>query len=181
MFERLPCDLARVRLRPMRQADVAAFHAYRCDPGVARFQGWSPMTRQDASGFVAAQSRHRRLAPGAWHQLAIADRVNDALIGDAGIWLSPDGAQAEIGLSIGSAAQGRGYGSECLNGLIELLFSATPVMEIIGNVDARNAACLTAVARTGMCLIDTRQVHCKGEDCTEYAFSIRRPHAGDSP
>jgi len=181
MFERLPCELARVRLRAMRRADVAAFHAYRCDPEVARFQGWSSVTRQQASEFVETQSRHHRLTPDAWHQLAIADRASDALIGDAGIWLSPDGLQAGIGLSIGSAAQGRGYGAECLNGLIDLLFSATPVLEIIGNVDARNAACLAAVARTRMCLIGTRQVHSKGEACMEHAFSIRKPHAGDSP
>lgn len=174
MFAKLPHDLQRVRLRPLRPADVAAFHAYRSDPEVARFQGWSPMTVAQASGFIQVHARHTALAPGAWHQLAIADRDSDALIGDAGVWLSPDGATAEIGLSIRGSDQGRGYGSESLQGLIGLLFSATSVVEILGNVDARNIACLAAMARSGMRHVATAQTTYKGEVCTELAFTIRK-------
>lgn len=174
MFDRLPYDLQRIRLRALRQADAGAFHAYRCDPEVARFQGWAPMTDREASDFVAAQACHRCLTPGAWHQLGIAYLDSDLLIGDAGVWLSPDSSQAEIGLSISSAAQGQGFGSECLNGLIDLLFAATNVAEIVGNADTRNPACLAVLARSAMRHVETRQAEYKGEVCIEHAFSVRR-------
>ncbi|MGY0558166.1 MULTISPECIES: GNAT family N-acetyltransferase [unclassified Lysobacter] len=174
MFDHLPYNLQRLRLRSLRQDDLSAFHAYRCDAEVARLQGWSPMTAADASGFLESQVQHACLVPGAWHQLGIASVENDLLIGDAGIWLSPDCAQAEFGLSITPAAQGNGYGTECARGLIGLLFSATPVAEIVASTDARNAACLTILARSGMRQIDTRQVDYKGEICTEQVFSVGR-------
>ncbi|MDQ3269212.1 MAG: GNAT family N-acetyltransferase [Pseudomonadota bacterium] len=174
MFDRLPYQLERVRLRRLRSADLNDFLAYRRDPEVARYQGWAPMADSEASGFLEDHGRHVSLTPGAWHQLAIAQHESDLLIGDVGVWLSPDGSQAEIGISIASSFQGNGLGCECLKGLIELLFSATRVAEIVAHSDARNAACLSMLARSGMGRIDTRQVEYKGEACTEHSFSIRR-------
>lgn len=180
MFERLPCELDRIRLRRLRGADLGDFLAYRRDPEVARYQGWAPMADSEAVGFLEAHGNHASLTPGAWHQIAIAQRESDLLMGDAGVWLSPDYSQAEVGISIGKAAQGTGHGSEVLNGLIELLFSTTPVVEIVGHVDTRNAACLSMLARSCMSRADTRQVEYKGEVCSEHRFSVRRTPEGQN-
>lgn len=174
MFDRLPYQLERIQLRRLRPADLPDFLAYRRDPEVARFQGWAPMADSDAAAFLEDHGKHASLTPGAWHQLAIAQRESDRLIGDAGVWLSPDSAQAEVGISMGLSVQGKGYGSDCLQGLFDLIFSATPVLEIVGHVDARNAACLSMLARSDMSRAGTRQEEYKGEVCTEHSFSIRR-------
>lgn len=180
VFDRLPYELEHIRLRPLRRADLGDFLAYRRDPEVARYQGWSPMSDSEAEAFLEAHENHPSLSPGAWHQIAVAQRESDLLIGDAGVWLSPDGSQAEIGISIGTAAQSSGNGSECLNGLIELLFAATQVAEIVGHVDTRNAACLSMLARSCMDRVDTRQEEYKGEVCSEHTFSIRRSQNGNA-
>ena len=39
MLTQLPYDLGDVRLRTLREADLAVFHGYRSDPLVARYQG----------------------------------------------------------------------------------------------------------------------------------------------
>jgi RimJ/RimL family protein N-acetyltransferase len=173
MFERLPHSLNRLRLRTLRPDDLEAFHAYRSDPVVARYQGWEPMTIREATDFLQAQASQTSHSPGTWRQFAIADQ-SDLLIGDIGLWLSPDCLQAEFGLSITPSAQGNGYGVECVRGLIEILFSATPVTEVVASTDIRNLACLAVLTRSGMRHVDTRQAEYKGEICTEHVFSSRK-------
>lgn len=174
MFATLPHNLERVRLRMLRADDLEAFHAYRSDPVVARYQGWEPMTQSEAADFLHAQSSPVEHVPGTWRQLGVAELESDALVGDVGVWLSPDSRQAEFGISIASAAQGHGYGTECVRGLIALVFSTTPVTEIVASTDARNVSCLTVLARSGMRQVDTRQAEYKGEMCTEDVFSLRK-------
>ncbi|GGK16880.1 hypothetical protein GCM10011394_27640 [Luteimonas terricola] len=132
------------------------------------------MTRWEASDFLRSQAAQTSLAPDTWRQLAIADVKSDLLIGDIGVWLSPDCVQAEFGLSITPVVQGNGYGAECVRGLIELLFSATAVAEVVANADVRNLACLAVLAHSGMRHMDTRQAEYKGEICTGHLFSVRK-------
>ena len=174
MFEKLPHSLQRLRLRTLRSDDLDAFHAYRSDPVVARYQGWEPMALSQSIDFLQSQISKTSHAPGTWRQLAIADLKSDLLIGDIGVWLSADCSQAGFGISITPAAQGNRYGVECVRGLIGLLFSATPVAEVVANADVRNFACLAVLAQSGMRHIDTRQAEYKGEICTEHVFSVRK-------
>lgn len=174
MFARLPHDLQRLRLRALLPEDLAAFHAYRSDPAVARYQGWAPMTRDAAHEFLRAESMRSGHAPGTWRQLAVAERTTDRLVGDMGVWLAPDSRRAEFGLTITPAVQGRGYGTECVRGLVALLFDATAVAEIIASTDARNAPCLALLARVGMREVAVREAVYKGEACTERVFALRR-------
>lgn len=175
MFELLPHALDRVRLRALRTGDLDAFHVYRSDPVVARYQGWSPMTAGQAAEFLRLHAGQVGPVAGAWRQWAIADLRDDRLLGDLGVWLSADCTQAEFGLSITPAAQGKGYGTECVRGLVRLLFAATPVSEVVASADLRNAACLAALVRARMRQVDVRQAVYKGETCTERVFSVRRP------
>ena len=174
MAERFPYKLQRLQLRALRVDDLNAFHAYRSDPSVARYQGWAPMTEPEAVSFLEAQAKQANFLPATWSQFAIADLKTDTLIGDMGIYLSADSFQAEFGLSITPAAQGNGYGSESVRGLIDLLFSATPVIEVVASTDTRNSACLAVLAHAGMRHVDTQQAEYKGELCTEQVFSVHK-------
>lgn len=175
MAELLPHDLPHLRLRALRVADLDAFHAYRSDPRVARYQGWAPMTQAEAAAFLAAQAGPPALVRGGWRQWAIAERAGDRLLGDVGVWLSADARQAGFGLSIAPAAQGRGHGGECVRGLLALLFAAMPVEEVEASTDARNTPCLAVLARAGMRHVRTQQAIYKGEACVERVFVARRP------
>jgi len=82
---RLPIAGGRVMLRPLRADDLDAFHGYRSDPEVGRYQGWSPMTRQEAAAFIASMASVSGPGRGEWIQLAIASRDTDVLLGDVGV------------------------------------------------------------------------------------------------
>lgn len=174
MLEKLPYNLTRLRLRLLQRSDLHAFHAYRSDPGVARYQGWSPMTMAEAAAFIDSETDKTSHAPGTWRQFALADLGTDMLLGDIGVWLSSDGVHAEFGLSLAPAAQGHGHGSECMRGLLELLFSSTTVTCVIARTDVRNLACVAALARAGMRPVATRQAEYKAESCVEQVFAARR-------
>lgn len=174
MFECLPCDLERVRFRHLRRSDLDDFLAYRTDPIVAELQGWEPMSDPEAEAFLAAHATHAALVPGAWQQLGIADRKGDALIGDIGLCLSPDESTIEFGISLRADMQGRGHGSECVRGLIPLLFLTTSVEEVVAHTDVRNAACIATLKRAGMLQVSQRQAVYDGERCIELGFSAKR-------
>jgi RimJ/RimL family protein N-acetyltransferase len=174
MFESLPRDFGRVRLRRLRRGDLDDFRAYRGDPRVAEYQGWEPMGVAEAEAFLASQARHASLAPGAWRQLGIADAASDVLVGDIGLYLSPDQSTIEFGISLRADAQGRGLGTECVRGLIDLLWRATPVESIIAHADIRNLACLSMLGKAGMLQVSRQEVSCKGECCIELGFVVKR-------
>ena len=174
LFLHLPHVCERVRLRRLRPSDFRAFHAYRSDPGVARFQGWSPMTEDEAMAFLRDQGRNAGLEPGEWAQLGIAVD-DDRLIGDLGLFLSPDARWAEFGVSLHPDAQGGGLATEAARALITLLFAHTPVQRVMAASDARNTACLRMLERLGMRLADTAAAEYKGEACTEHVFVLDRP------
>lgn len=177
MIDRLPFRLDALVLRTLREDDLEAFHAYRSDPAVARFQGWAPMARSEAAAFLKAQAG-RGLSPGAWLQLGIALQDTDLLVGDAGVWLSGEGSRAEFGLSITPAVQGRGYGTEAVRGLLALLFASTAVQRVEACTDLRNLPCLAALERAGMVRTVVREAEYKGELCREQVFAVERS-AGD--
>ena len=170
MSWKLPHCLRRVQFRRLSAEDTPEFLAYRSDPSVARFQGWSPMSEPEAREFLANESQFTELTPGAWSQLGIAAIESNKLVGDAGLWLAPDSTKAEFGISLATDVQGKGLGGEAIAGLIKLLFSATSIAEIVAHTDVRNEPCIRALRRAGMAQSGTRTETYKGEVCTEYCF-----------
>ena len=111
-----------VSLRRLRSHDLPVFHAYRQDPAVGRYQGWSPMSVQEAAVFIRRMAAIPLLRRGDWTQLAIARSEDDALVGDLGLFVTDGGEQAEIGFTLHPAHTGRGYASSAVSAAIDLLF-----------------------------------------------------------
>lgn len=171
----LPRATDRLLRRRFRSDDLARFQSYRCDPEVGRYQGWSAMDDAGAAAFIGAMSTAQFGVAGDWFQIAVANRSTDELIGDIGTCLRDDGTRtAEIGFTIAPAAQGRGFGTEAVMGMLALLFESGSVDFIEGITDARNVPSIRLLARVGMRLARTREVVFKGEMCTEHVYSIAR-------
>jgi len=75
-----------VTLRRLAVADLAAFQAYRRDPELGRYQGWSPMPDAEAAVFLSEMSRAPIFFPGSWSQLGITEPPDPSLIGDIGLF-----------------------------------------------------------------------------------------------
>lgn len=171
----LPHATARLVLRRFAATDLRPFQAYRCDPVVARYQGWSAMDDGAAAAFIAEMAAAPFGVPGEWFQVAVAERATDTLVGDIGLLLArARPGYAEIGFSISPVVQRRGYGTEALLAALALLFVSARVAVVEGVTDARNAASIRLLERVGMRRVRTQQAQFKGEPCTEFVYELAR-------
>ena len=172
-----PLVAARVRLRPLKTADLGAFLAYRADPDVGRYQGWSPMSEVDGRNFIESMLDVQGPALGAWVQLAIALRDNDRLIGDVGVHVSPDGQTAQIGYSCATAFQRKGLATEAVQALVSAIVEHTMCSQIRATVDRRNIPSERLLLRLGFDAIEATRTVFRGEECVEvsYARNTERP------
>jgi len=174
----LPLRGERVVLRRLAAHDLAAFQAYRGDPGLARFQGWSAQSDTAARAFIDEMAAAPLLAHGGWLQLGISERADDALLGDVGLHVHAQGHEAEIGFTLSRAAQGRGLATEAVALALQLLWQHTPVACVLGITDVRNTASVRLLERLGFRLQATRDAVFKGEACIEAVYGLERPAGG---
>lgn len=175
MPDALPHAGLRVRLRRLRADDLQAFHAYRSDAEVARYQGWQPMDAAAAAAFIAAMADSPFCPPGAWCQIGIADTAGDRLLGDIGLHLHADGALLDIGYSLARAAQGRGLASEAVRLALDVVFTHTAAAGVRAVTDVRNTPSVRLLQRLGFGLQATQQAVFRGEPCSEHVFLRPRP------
>jgi RimJ/RimL family protein N-acetyltransferase len=140
----------RLQIDALRPADAQALFACRCDPAVARFQGWQPAGIDSVRSFIAEQAVMDEGARHGWFQRAIRLRENSELIGDLGINVPEDDASVEFGISIASARQGQGYAAETLRALFGHVFREEQRHRIHASVDPRNLASMAMLRSIGM-------------------------------
>ena len=172
--EALPRAGHRIVLRRLRADDLPAFQAYRHDPAVGRYQGWTAQSDDAANAFFEDMYRIELLQRGAWTQLAIARREDDGLIGDIGIRVAEDGSEAEIGFSLGRTAQRQGLATEAVTEACALVFERTAARRILAVTDARNTSAIRLVERIGMRRIATADAVFRDEACVEYTYELPR-------
>ena len=132
-------ETLRLRLRRFQADDVPAFSAYRSDPDVARYQGWTaPVPVEEAASLVRHFADGDPGVPG-WFQYAVALRGNGILIGDVAVCLHDNGMQAELGFTLATAHQGNGYATEAARCVLDRLFGAG-LHRVSAECDARNTA-----------------------------------------
>src|ERR1700677_4593778 len=137
-----PVRSARLSLRPLGAADVAALVSSRSLPEVCRYVPFEPM---DTDTVVA------RLH-GMWSRTTL-DQEGDAillgvelaaageLVGDVMLrWASAEHRCAEIGYCFHPGQGGRGYATEAAHAVLHLAFDDLGFHRAIARVDARNLA-----------------------------------------
>lgn len=131
---------ARIVLRDLRPEDLDSLAAYRSDPVVAQYQGWSPpFTAKDAQSLYASVVSTPFDTPGTWYQLAVAERESDTLLGDIGLhFLDTD--QVEIGFTLARERHGQGWMREALILVLGHLFFELSKHRVIATTDARNVS-----------------------------------------
>lgn len=174
----LPFDTTHLRLRRLREADLAPFQAYRSDPEVGRWQGWTPMDEAAARAFLRDMARSPWCPPGEWMQLAIARRDDDTLLGDMGLFLNDSGHTLDLGFTLARHAQGQGLASEAVRALLPQVFAHTTAQRVRAIADVRNTASVALLRRCGFRHFATLAAHFRGEPCEEHYF-VR--HRDDDP
>jgi RimJ/RimL family protein N-acetyltransferase len=170
-----PIRSARLRLRPLTEADVDDLVEYRSIPEVCRYVPFEPHTAQDVIARIN----------GAWSRQTL-DQEGDAItvgaeltesgkiIGDVMLrWLSAEHSCGEIGYVLNPAYSGRGYAAEAAHAGLHLAFDDLGLHRVIARVDARNSASARLATRLGM----RKEAHLhenewfKGEWTDEFAFA----------
>jgi ribosomal-protein-alanine N-acetyltransferase len=161
-------------IRRLTIADLAEFQAYRHDPELGRYQGWSPVSDEEAAAFLGEMNVAPVFNCGSWTQLGIAEPDIGRLIGDIGVFLDPAGLFAEIGVTLARHAQGRGVATAAVREAIRLVFAATTADRVVGITDARNSASVRLLERVGMRWTATTNAVFRGEPCVEHRYALLR-------
>ena len=174
----LPIATPRLLLRRLAPTDLFDFQAYRTDPEVGRWQGWTATGDVAARAFLEQNASAKLFVPGEWFQLGIA--LTEAgepgrLIGDIGIGVDErDPATAEIGFSMHRGWQGRGLASEAVGTARTLAFAHGGVRRMRAITDTRNTSSIRLLQRLGFRLDETHESVFRGEPCREHHFLCDR-------
>ena len=173
----LPLFTPLLVLRRFNENDLPAFHAYRNDPNLARFQSWEAFNLTEAAAFIREHQARGAGLPGQWLQIAIALRETDALIGDCAFKLHTDDArQATIGVTLAQKYHRHGYAVEAMTCLLNHLFDTMNLHRVVADTDPENAASWKLLERLGL----RREGHLKqslwfkGRWADEYLYAIQR-------
>ncbi len=176
-LDSLPLGMENTVLRRMKHADLPIFHAYRSDTDLARYQGWSAMSLQDAQAFIQDAAVVETLKPGGWIQLAIADEATDSILGDVGLYVDEVQNEAEVGFTLRRSAQGAGHATRAVRAAVALLLQTTSVARVRAVTDARNEGSIGVLGRAGFCKTRERRAVFKGEACLELIYVLPRSGA----
>jgi aminoglycoside 6'-N-acetyltransferase len=166
----------RLVLRRFRAEDAASLAAYRSHPDVARYQSWdAPFTVTQAAHFLAGLADSHPDTPGEWFQIAVVESGSGAHVGDVATSTDEgDPRLADVGVTLAPSAQGRGYGTEALAGLLAYLFDQRAKHRVAADCDVRNHASVAVLERLGM----RREAHhvesawWKGEWTDSYVYAL---------
>jgi RimJ/RimL family protein N-acetyltransferase len=164
----------RLVLRRFRAADAETLAAYRSDPQVARYQSWTaPVTIEDARVIVESMELGDPDRPG-WFQYAVERTEDHTLIGDVGVGLDDNRRQAELGFSLASAYQGRGYATEAVRAVLDHLFRVRGLHKVSAECDLRNTASARLLERVGFVREGHRRSHTwiKGEWTDDLLYGL---------
>lgn len=145
-----PIRTERLLLRAPAEADLADFLAYRNAPENLALQPIEPMEEQAAAKFLARQAGQDANEAFGWIMLAIELQPERRMIGEVGIYIPEDGNQGDIGWSIHSPHQGKGYATEAARALLAFAFRNRRLHRVTATCDARNAASLSLMKQLGM-------------------------------
>jgi aminoglycoside 6'-N-acetyltransferase len=168
----------RLLLRPFEAGDAPAFAAYRSEPDVARYQSWDTgFSVADAERLIAEQQGLAFGQPGAWVQVAVADRAGGALLGDCAVRVETDQPRtAEVGVTFAPASQGRGLAREAVGAVVATLFEQHDIHRVYAQADDRNQAVHRLFERLGF-RCEARLVEAdwfKGEWTTLRVYAVLR-------
>lgn len=141
----------RLLIRNFAASDLEAFLAYRNDPEVAKYQGWSiPYLREKGEAFIAEMKDAHAPKQGQWMQLALESKDTGVLIGDVAFCIKDeDMRQAVIGFTIAFAYWQIGFATEALTALLDYLFEDIDLHRVTADCDTKNIASWKTLEKLG--------------------------------
>jgi RimJ/RimL family protein N-acetyltransferase len=165
----------RLIINALTSNDIKPFYEHRTHPDILRFQGEFPRSEDDVQQLLEAQEKVPFGTVNQWFQFAIRLQNDNKLIGDIGLHFnSPFIPQAEIGYSIMSSYQHKGYASECVQAMLDYCSSTLKTKIISATIDVRNLASQRLLQKMGFKRMAYRPHACflRGEWCDEADYAL---------
>jgi len=169
-------ETERLLIRQFQDSDLEPFLAYRNDPDVARYQGWSiPYPRRRGIEFLDFMITAFPAVQAEWFQAALELKSTGEMIGDVGfIVKKDDGRQAYVGYSLARAHWRSGYAYEAVARLLVYLFDELNLRRVVAECDVENTASWKLLEKLGF----RREAHLienilfKGAYGSEFHYAI---------
>lgn len=142
-----PLRTERLVLRALHEDDIDVIVAYRNDLQVAALQDWDlPVPRERVEKQVA--QRWDDIVPGEPRQIGI--ERDGELVGDLYVGLDEHGGVAEIGFTLRTEHQGKGYAVEAASAVVADLIERLGCHRVFAQLSPENTASMRVLERIGM-------------------------------
>lgn len=142
---------ARLWLREVTEADVAALHAVYGDPEATQYMPFAPRTLQQVAELVEEGVRSAAAEPRLLYVLAVVDVDSQEVIGVARLHIDADRPHsAEIGLGLRPDRWGRGMGTDLVRLLLAFGFKQLGLHRVWGARSPANLPAQLAMLTAGM-------------------------------
>jgi RimJ/RimL family protein N-acetyltransferase len=144
-------ETERLILRNIDLKDLDTFLEYRNDPDVAKYQSWEPnLKKKQVSVFINELQNQKIGEPGKWNQIVWILKENMVHIGDCALKVQEDNMQAELGFTLSSKYQGKGYAHEATGALINYAFENLSLHRVFSITDCKNTSAIKLLKSLGM-------------------------------
>jgi len=143
-------ETERLVLRHLEMSDDEAVYAYASDPAVTRYSIFEThKSIEDARTFLKTVQEGRENKSGAcW---GLVERSTGTLFGSLGLHHYEEAhKRVEAGYALGSKYWNKGYATEALSAVIDLVFRATDINRIEANCYFPNIASARVMEKAGM-------------------------------
>ncbi len=143
-------ETARLRIRPLREADFEALYRIFCDAEMMRWVG-------QGTAFSRIEARERllkhieRMATTGYGLLAVELKETGEVIGDSGLFpVEGDPPEVEVAYHFVREHHGRGYATEAARAVLEYGFGAMGLERIVAFCYPENIASKRVMLKIGM-------------------------------
>ena len=148
-FNKIETD--RLSFRNLKLTDAESIFEYRSEPKIYLYQIQRPANIEDVTDFINSNIKLETDPSKNWFNIAIIFKKDNILIGDIGLFFfDRERIQLELGYTLSSLYQGKGYAEECLKSLIDYVFKSLNIHRIIASMDPRNIKSENLVKKLGL-------------------------------
>ena len=147
--KQIKLETERLIIRSISIDDKNEIFEYRSDTNTNKYQGWIPKTIDDVENFIGKISKQINI-PETWFQFVLIEKNTQKIIGDIGVhFIDMENKQVEIGCTLNSVFQHKGYATESLKKIIDYLFKELNKHRIIASIDPNNYNSIRMVEKIG--------------------------------
>ena len=130
-------ETARLILRPFRESDAEAVHAWFSDPQVFRFYGFGPYSSlEDTRECIRNYIEHFKKY--GYARCMVIEKSSGAPIGDAGLRFAEEMGEVAVGFRFAKSHWGKGFAPEAAEAWVKWGFEHLDIDKIIAFVHEQN-------------------------------------------